>query len=88
MATATDATPTALRRSDTPEIGTAMAQLRQEVRDRPYPVVAAAAAAGFLLGGGLTLRLAATLLGAGARAAALGVVTGFASGLRAPRPLD
>jgi len=51
-------------------------------------MVAAATAVGFLLGGGMTMRVAATLFGAGARAAALGLVTGFAGGRRSAPVLD
>jgi hypothetical protein len=69
-------------RADTHELGAALEGLRREARARPYPMVAAATAIGFVLGGGLTVRLAAGLLGSGARAAALGLVTGFASGRR------
>ncbi len=65
-----------------------LSRLRHEARDRPYLMVAAATAVGFLLGGGLTPGIAAAILGAGARAAALGVVTGFASAHRPRRPLD
>jgi hypothetical protein len=51
-------------------------------------MVAAATALGFLLGGGMTMRVATSLLGAGARAAALGLVTGFAGARRSAPVLD
>jgi hypothetical protein len=76
------------RQTDLQEILAALEELRRETRARPYPMMAAATALGFVLGGGLTMRVAASLFGAGARAAALGVVTGFASGRRPAPVLD
>jgi hypothetical protein len=82
------ATAAAPRPRDLQDLASALEELRRETRARPYPMVAAATAVGFLLGGGMTMRVAATVFGAGARAAALGLVTGFAGTRRSAPVLD
>jgi dienelactone hydrolase len=82
------ATAPASRPRDLQDLAAVLEDLRRETRVRPYPMVAAATAVGFLLGGGMTMRVAATLFGAGVRAAALGLVTGFAGGRRSAPVLD
>ena len=81
-------TAAASRPRDLQDLAAALDDLRRETRARPYSMVAAATAVGFLLGGGMTVRVATTLFGAGARAAALGLVSGFASTRPSARVLD
>src|SRR5262245_44524684 len=76
------------RPHDFQDLVAALDDLRRETRARPYSMVAAATAVGFLLGGGMTMRVATSLFGAGARAAALGLVTGFAGARRSAPVLD
>src|SRR5262245_55445757 len=82
------ATAPASRPRNLQDLAAALEDLRRQTRARPYPMVAAATALGFLLGGGMTMRVASSLLGAGARAAALGLVSGFAGARRSAPLLD
>ena len=43
--------------------------VRKQMRQRPYTALGVAAGVGFILGGGLTVRVGSTLLGLGARVA-------------------
>ncbi len=43
--------------------------VREQTRQRPYASLGVAASIGFILGGGLTVRVGSTLLGIGARVA-------------------
>ena len=43
--------------------------IRKQVGQRPYTALGVAASVGFILGGGLTVRVGSTLLGIGARVA-------------------
>jgi|SRR5229473_2706614 ElaB/YqjD/DUF883 family membrane-anchored ribosome-binding protein len=56
-------------------------QIEKSIRDKPLPSVAIAAAAGFIIGGGLATRLAAPILALSARAAAKETATNLMTGM-------
>jgi hypothetical protein len=56
--------------------------LREQMDERPYAVLGAGLAAGYILGGGLSLRVAAILAAAAARAALMQVVARGARGIQ------
>jgi 1,4-dihydroxy-2-naphthoyl-CoA synthase len=56
-------------------------QIERSIRDKPLPSAAIAAAAGFIIGGGLATRAAAPILALFARAAAQETATNFMTGM-------
>jgi ElaB/YqjD/DUF883 family membrane-anchored ribosome-binding protein len=58
-----------------------MEQLEKSIRDKPLPSAAIAAAAGFIIGGGLATRLAAPILALFAREAAKETATNLMTGM-------
>jgi ElaB/YqjD/DUF883 family membrane-anchored ribosome-binding protein len=56
-------------------------QIEKSIRDKPLPSAAIAAAAGFIIGGGLATRAAAPILALFARAAAQETATNFMTGM-------
>jgi hypothetical protein len=61
-------------------------QIEQSIRDRPLPFVAMAAAAGFVMGGGMAIRPAVAIFALLGRKAAKETATNFITGLVTARP--